>query len=470
MPILIWLRLTRNKMRKLSATVLILSFFYSLSGFASQPLDANIVHEKVLKNGLKVLVKEDRRAPVMVSQVWYKVGASYEHDGVTGLSHVLEHMMFQGTDNLEPGEFSKIIAANGGRENAFTGADYTAYFQTMEASRLEVSMRLESERMQHLKLQEKEFVKELQVVMEERRMRTEDKPQSQTYEYFKALAYTSSPYRNPIIGWMQDLEDMKLTDLADWYKQWYAPNNATLVVVGDVKAKNVFALAEKYFGPVPEVKFKPVKQRKEVPQLGIRRAVVKQEAKLPYLLMGYKVPVLNSVDKEGDVYALEVLSGILSGGSSARLPSNLVRGREVASSVSAGYDLNARLETLFLFDGVPTKEHTVGDLEEAIKLEIESLKKTLITAKELERIKAQVIASSVYEKDSSFYQGMQLGMLETVGVGWQKEATYVDKVKAVTADQIRAVAQKYLINDHLTVVHMEPQTTKANAKESQHAK
>jgi zinc protease len=457
-------------MRKLSATALIISFFYSLSGFASQPLNANMVHEKVLKNGLKVLVKEDRRAPVMVSQVWYKVGASYEHDGITGLSHVLEHMMFQGTDNLEPGEFSKIIAANGGRENAFTGADYTAYFQTMEASRLEVSMRLESERMQHLKLQEKEFVKELQVVMEERRMRTEDKPQSQTYEYFKALAYTSSPYRNPIIGWMQDLEDMKLDDLAVWYKQWYAPNNATLVVVGDVKAENVFALAEKYFGPIPKVNFKPVKQRKEVPQLGIRRAVVKQEAKLPYLLMGYKVPVLNSVGKENDVYALEVLSGILSGGSSARLPSNLVRGQQVASSVSAGYDLNARLETLFLFDGMPTKKHTVDDLEKAIKSEIESLKKTLITAKELERIKAQVIASSVYEKDSSFYQGMQLGMLETVGVGWQKEASYVDKVKAVTAVQIRAVAQKYLIDDHLTVVHMQPQTTVTNAKENQHAK
>ena len=181
------------------------------------------------------------------------------------------------------------------------------------------------------------------------------------------------------------------------------------------------------------------------------------------------MPVLNSADKEDDVYALEVLSGILSGGSSARLPSNLVRGQQVASSVSAGYDLNARLETLFLFDGMPTKQHTVDDLEKAIKTEIESLKKTLITAKELEKIKAQVIASSVYEKDSSFYQAMQLGMLETVGVGWQKEASYVDKVKAVTAVQIRVVAQKYLIDDHLTVVHMQPQTTVTNAKENQHA-
>jgi zinc protease len=446
-------------MRKLSVAVFIVNIVYSLNSFASPEILPNMVHEKVLKNGLKILVKEDHRAPVMVSQIWYKVGASYEQDGISGLSHVLEHMMFQGTDNLEPGEFSKIIADNGGRENAFTGADYTAYFQTMEASRLEVSMKLEAERMQKLKLQEKEFVKELQVVMEERRMRTEDKPQGQTYEYFKALAYTSSPYRNPIIGWMQDLEDMKLVDLADWYKQWYSPNNATLVIVGSVEKEHVFALAEKYFGPIPAAVFKPIKKRIEVPQLGIRRSIVKQKAKVPYLLMGYKVPVLNSVDDDADVYALEVLSGILSGGNSARLASNLIRGSQVASSASAGYDMNARLPTLFLFDGSPAQGRSAKQLEEALLEQIKQLQTNLVEEKELNRIKAQVIASSVYEKDSNFYQGMQLGMLETVGVGWHKADEYVDKVKGVTAQQLRDVAKKYLIEDHLTVVHMQPEET-----------
>ncbi|MEW4983347.1 MAG: pitrilysin family protein [Cycloclasticus sp.] len=444
-------------MRKLSAALFILNIVYSSNSFASPENLPNMVHEKVLKNGLKVLVKEDHRAPVMVSQIWYKVGASYEHDGITGLSHVLEHMMFQGTDNLEPGEFSKIIAENGGRENAFTGADYTAYFQTMEASRLEVSIKLEAERMQKLKLQEKEFVKELQVVMEERRMRTEDKPQGQTYEYFKALAYTSSPYRNPIIGWMQDLADMTLTDLADWYKQWYSPNNATLVIVGDVQAERVFELAERYFGPIPQAVFKAVKKRVEVPQVGVRRSIIKQQAKVPYLLMGYKVPVLNSVEDDADVYALEVLSGILSGGRSARLASNLVRGSQVASNVSAGYDMNARLPTLFLFDGSPVQGMSAEQLETAILGQVAKLQTDLVEQKELNRIKAQVIASSVYEKDSNFYQGMQLGMLETVGIGWRKADEYVDKVKAVTAEQVRAVAKTYLIEDHLTVVHMLPQ-------------
>ncbi|ORU93523.1 MAG: peptidase M16 [Cycloclasticus sp. symbiont of Bathymodiolus heckerae] len=447
-------------MKKLSAAVLLSTIFYALSGFASSENLLNIVHEKVLKNGLKVLVKEDRRAPVMVSQIWYKVGASYEHDGITGLSHVLEHMMFQGTDDFGPGEFSKIIAENGGRENAFTGADYTAYFQTMEASRLEVSLKLEADRMHNLNLQEKEFVKELQVVMEERRMRTEDKPQGQTYEYFKALAYTSSPYRNPIIGWMQDLEDMQLADLADWYKQWYSPNNATLVVVGDVDAQQVFALAEQYFSNILEVSFKSVKKRIEVPQVGIRRSIVKQQAKVPYVLMGYKVPVLNSVEDDADIYALEVLSGILSGGSSARLPSRLVRGSQVASSVSAGYDMAARLPTLFLFDGVPAKGVSAEQLESALLEQIQLLQTSPVEQKELDRIKAQVIASSVYEKDSNFYQAMQIGMLETTGVGWQKGEQYVDKIKAISVENIQAVAKKYLIEDHLTVVHMQPQEMK----------
>jgi len=249
---------------------------------------------------------------------------------------------------------------------------------------------------------------------------------------------------------------MTLADLGAWYQQWYAPNNATLVIVGDVQAATAFKLAEQYFGSIPAVKFKSVKQRVEVPQLGIRRGIVKQMAKAPYVLMGYKVPVLNSVDNDEDIYALEVLSGILSGGSSARLMANLVRGSQVASSVSAGYDMNSRLANLFLFDGVPTQEHSVEALEKAILGQINLLKTDPVSRKELDRIKAQVVAAAVYEKDSNFYQGMQLGMLETVGVGWQKSTEYVDKVKAVSAQKIQYVANKYLIEDHLTVVYMLP--------------
>ena len=210
----------------------LLTLFLLLSSQAL--LAAGAVTEYRLDNGLKLLVKEDHRAPVVVSQVWYKVGASYEHDGITGVSHVLEHMMFKGTDAHPPGEFSRIISENGGRENAFTSKDYTAYFQRLEKSRLAVSFELEADRMRNLHLQDKEFQKEINVVMEERRLRTEDKPTALTYEQFIAAAFVSGSVRIPTIGWMNDLENMELEDLQRWYQRWYAPNNAIVVVVGDV--------------------------------------------------------------------------------------------------------------------------------------------------------------------------------------------------------------------------------------------
>jgi len=194
------------------------------------------VHEQTFGNGLKVLVKEDHRSPVVVSQIWYKVGSSYEPSGITGISHMLEHMMFKGTKLYPAGEFSRIIAENGGQENAFTGDDYTAYFQTMEKSRLEISFKLEADRMRNLDLKADELAKELQVVTEERRMRTDDQPHAKTLEQFNAVAFANSPYKNPVIGWPSDIANYQVEDLQAWYQQWYAPNNATLVVVGDVTA------------------------------------------------------------------------------------------------------------------------------------------------------------------------------------------------------------------------------------------
>ena len=246
-----------------------------LSLCSAAALAAGAVHEYQLDNGLKLIVKEDHRAPVMVSQVWYKVGSSYEHDGITGVSHVLEHMMFKGTSAHPAGEFSRIIAENGGSENAFTSRDYTAYFQTMEKSRLPVSFELEADRMRNLVIPEQEFLKEVQVVMEERRMRTEDNPQSLTYEQFNATAYVNSPYRIPVIGWMDDLESMHVEDLKSWYRKWYAPNNATVVVVGDVDPDQVYALAKKYFGPLKPSEIEPAKpSRKAEKSLCILQSIL----------------------------------------------------------------------------------------------------------------------------------------------------------------------------------------------------
>lgn len=415
------------------------------------------VHEYRLDNGMKLVVKEDHRAPVVVSQVWYKVGSSYETEGYTGLSHVLEHMMFKGTKQRGPGEFSRIIAENGGSENAFTSRDYTAYFQRLEKSRLPVAFELEADRMRNLRLDAAEFAKEVKVVMEERRLRTEDSATALTFEQFNAVAFLNSPYRSPIIGWMDDLEGLHVEDLQKWYQQWYAPNNAVLVVAGDVNPDEVLKLAQRRFGVLTASDIQPTKPRREIEQLGIRRLVVKAPAEVPYLIMGYKVPVLLTAKEDWEPYALEVLAGILDGGDSARFSRDLVRGKQIAVSAGAGYDLNDRQQSLLLLDGSPAKGHDMAALEAALRAEITKLQNTPITNEELERVKAQVLADHVYQEDSVFYQAMQIGTLEAVGLGWQKMDEYLPRIQAVTAEQVQAVARKYLIDDHLTVAVLDPQ-------------
>jgi zinc protease len=433
-------------------------------------LAAGAVTEYQLQNGLKLVVKEDHRAPVVVSQVWYRVGASYEHDGITGVSHVLEHMMFKGTDAHPPGEFSRIISENGGRENAFTSKDYTAYYQRLEKSRLAVSFELEADRMRNLHLLDKEFQKEINVVMEERRLRTEDKPTSLTYEQFVASAFVSSSVRIPTIGWMNDLENMQLSDLQDWYQRWYAPNNAIVVVVGDVEPEAVLALAKKYFGPLKPEEVIPPKPRLEPPQQGKRYINVQAPAEVPYTIMGYKAPVLKTAEEDWEPYALEVLANILDGGDSARLTRELVRGSQIASSAGAGYDLYDRQEGLFLLDGTPAGTHTVAEVQQALFEQIQRLQETPVAADELERIKSKVVASDVYEQDSSFYQAMKVGQLEAVGLDWKLANAYVDRINAVTAAQVQAVAKKYLVEKRLTIAELDPLPMEVDSKPRSGAK
>jgi zinc protease len=422
------------------------------------------VTEYRLDNGLRLIVKEDHRAPVVVSQVWYSVGSTYEYDGITGISHVLEHMMFKGTQKYGPGEFSRIIAEQGGRENAFTSRDYTAYFQQLEKSRLPVSFEMEADRMRNLLLNKEEFEKEVKVVMEERRLRTEDKAESLTYERFNATAFMSSSNRIPTIGWMNDLKNLAVEDLEDWYQQWYAPNNAIVVVAGDVDPAEVYALAQKHFGPLHPSDIAPPKPRKEVEQEGERRIEVKAPAEVPYLIMGYKAPVLLTAEQDWEAYALEVLAGVLDGGDSARLTTSLIRGQQVAASAGAGYDLYGRQEGLFLFDGTPATGHSIGEVETALLAEVEKVKNAPVSAAELDRVKAQVLADKVYGEDSVFYQAMKIGQLESRGIDWQVGEQYVARIQAVTAEQVQAVAKKYLVKETLTVGVLDPQPMDALAK------
>ncbi len=414
------------------------------------------VQEKTLDNGLKVIVKQDHRAPIVTAQVWYKVGSANEYGGITGVSHILEHMMFKGTPKYPLGQFSQILAQAGARDNAFTSRDYTAYFQLLAASELETSFRLESDRMAALTLDEAEFLKEIEVVKEERRLRTDDNPNSLTYEQFNATAFNSSAYHNPVIGWMNDIENMNVADLRAWYESYYSPANATLVVVGDVQADDVFALAERYYGAIPKREVITTKPRLEPAQKGTRRVEVKAIAKLPYVILGFKVPTLKTATDKTEAYALNILAGILDGGRSARLSKHLVREQEIAASAGAGYSLYSQHESLFMFEATPNTNYTTAALEQAIEAEIKKLQTELVTEQELARVKAQVVANEVYQLDSVQRQAYMIGSLESVGLGWQTLQTYAANVQAVTAEQVRAVAQKYLINDTKTVALLTP--------------
>jgi len=442
----------------------IVTFIVLLGAFSlTAPQAAEAVKSYRLENGMKVLVKPDHRAPVAVSQVWYKVGSSDEHNGITGISHVLEHMMFKGTKAYPAGRFSDIIAANGGEENAFTGRDYTAYYQFMGSDRLEIAFELEADRMRNLLLPEAEFQKERQVVREERFMRTEDKPEALTYERFNAVAYLNGPYRNPVIGWDEDLEALTVDDLRRWYQTWYAPNNATLVVVGDVDPDAIFALAKKYFGKLKPSEPPVVKPRGEPTQRGERRIRVHAPAKVPYVIVGYPVPSLKTAEQPWEPYALDVLAGILDGGASARLARELVRGQEIAAAASAGYNLTAKYQTLFMLDANPTEEHSIDEVEQALYAQIEKLKREPASEAELQRVKAQVIAAKVYELDSVQQLATQIGALETIGLGWRLMDDYPEKIKAVTAEQVLEVARKYLIDRHRTVAVLVPETVEAQS-------
>jgi zinc protease len=423
-------------------------------------------NEYSLGNGLKLVVKEDHRSPVVISQIWYKAGSIDELNGATGVAHVLEHMMFKGTKKVPGGEFSRRIAAAGGRENAFTSRDYTAYFQQLQKSRLPLAMELESDRMRNLVLTEDEFAKEIKVVMEERRLRTDDQPRALVHEKMTATAYQSHPYRRPVIGWMNDLENMNVSDAKEWYDRWYAPNNAVLVVVGDVNPKEVFVLAQKYYGQIKPRPLLPLDKRKpqtEPLQVGIKRITVKAPARLPYLAMGYHAPILRNPATDWEPYALEMLAGVMDGNESARLNKELVRERRIASSAGAGYDSTARGPGMFYLDGTPSEGRTVADLEAALRGEVEKLVRDGVTEEELARVKAQVVAGHVFQLDSMAYQAMQIGQLESIGLSYRDVDTMLKKLQAVTAEQVRDVAKKYLKDDSLTVAILDPQPLEQKA-------
>lgn len=423
--------------------------------FAAAPALAN-PFETTLANGLKVIVKEDRRAPSVVHMLWYGVGSMDEPEGVSGIAHMLEHMMFKGTEKVAPGEFNKRVAAVGGRDNAFTSRDYTAYFQQIPPEHLGEMMMLEADRMANLKITAELFRPEVEVVKEERRLRTDDNPRSLLFEQLMATAFQAHPYRRPVIGWMPDIAAYTVEDAIDWHKRWYAPGNARLVVVGDVDHQQVFELAREHYGAIPASEIARARIANEPPQRGPRHTIVKAPAELPHLALAWHVPTLRDVRNDREAYALEVLAAVLSGYDGARLPRRLVREDQVAVSASASYDGSGRGPSLFILSGTPAPGRTVADVETALRAELERIRESGIAEDELKRVRTQTIAAQVYKRDSLMGQAMEIGYLESTGFSWRDDEAMLEGLRSVTAEEVRAVAQRYFDDATLTRAELQP--------------
>ncbi|MBM7062387.1 insulinase family protein [Pseudomonas sp. UL073] len=442
-----------------TAVLLLASLCLPFAALAAEP---QATHEFSLDNGLKVVVREDHRAPVVVSQIWYKVGSSYETPGQTGLSHALEHMMFKGSAKLGPGEASRVLRELGAEENAFTSDDYTAYYQVLARDRLAVAFELEADRLASLRLPPEEFSREIEVIKEERRLRTDDKPNALAFERFKTLAYPSSGYRTPTIGWMADLKRMQVGELRHWYESWYAPNNATLVVVGDVSVDEVKGLAERYFGPIPRRTVPPAKLPLELAEPGERRLTLHLRTQLPSLMLAFNVPALSTAEQPREVHALRLIAALLDGGYSARLATRLERGEELVSGASASYDAFNRGDSLFLLSATPNvqKGKTLAQAEAGLWRQLDELKHSPPSAAEVQRVRAQVIAGLVYERDSISSQASTIGQLESVGLSWRVMDQDLAALEAVTPADIQQAARTYFTRERLSVAHILPEETR----------
>ncbi|MGE0471163.1 MAG: M16 family metallopeptidase [Nitrospira sp.] len=403
--------------------------------------------EYILSNGMKVLLVEVPKAPVATVQVWYKVGSRNEVMGRAGLSHMLEHMMFKGTTKYPKGSFSRIVRKNGGIDNAFTGQDFTAYFENVAADRVPLALELEADRMQGLTLDNTEFQTEREVVKEERRLRSEDDPQGALVEALFAQAYMSHPYHWPVIGWFADLDAMTLEDLQRHYDTFYSPNNATLVVVGDIKADALLPTIKRLFEPIPRGPSPKQSLPVEPEQRGERRFLLKREAQVPFVMMGFRVPNYSSDDS----YALDVLESILSRGKSSRLYQSLVYEQKNSLSVGAEYSLIQTDPGLFYFYSLVNPSAKVETVEAALQREIARLQNEPPSELELQRAKNQIEAARTFEQDSNFRRAMLLGQAEMVGAGWRRVDQFVERIRAVTAKDIQRVARQYLTEDNRTL-------------------
>jgi len=427
---------------------------------------ATPVVQFTLDNGLTLIVKTDHRAPTAVHMLWLRVGAMEEVDGTSGVAHVLEHMMFKGTPQVPAGEFSRRVAALGGRENAFTAKDYTGFYQQIPAQRLEDVMRLESDRFSHSQWDDSAFWHEIEVVKEERRMRTEDSPHARLEEALDAATFQASPYRRPVLGWMSDLDAMTPDDVHDFYQRWYVPANAAVVVAGDVDPQAVLALAQKYYGVLPGRTLPVRKPRVEPEQVGLRRLDFKAPAEQALVVLQFKIPHFSAAALDpahsdaasDDVLALTVLAAVLSGYDNARLERTLTQASDhVADTAQADCGLAGRGPQLCVLYGVVAAGKTAAQVEAALRAQVADIARNGVHAEELRRVKNQWLAGMIYQQDSVFNQARLLGVNWVNGFPVDADERLIARLRSVTGGQVQAAAARYFGDDALTVATLLPQ-------------
>lgn len=445
------------KQRISPVAVLILSFGFNPVQAATQSELSRTTIETYLSNGLKVIIREDHRSPMVMTQIWYKVGSSDESGNILGVSHALEHMMFKGTSKVPNDEFTRLSRIYGGSINAATFTNYTNYYQLYPKAYFPMALELESDRMNNLLLRQQDFDPEIKVVMEERRQRTDDNPRAQAFERFRWISYPTSHYRQPVIGHMKTLNNIQLSDVKKWYRDWYSPNNAILVIVGDLDVQEALVQVQKYFGDIPA---RPTPSRNDVlefERLGYRHMEIESNVQVPNLYMTWNVKSLATAKNPQDAYALTIIRSLLDSGISSRLQDRLVRDRKVLTSVSVSYDPYNRGDSLFGISALPAPGVNLAEAQTAIQKEIDLLKTEAISEYELARISTRFIANLIYSQDSLSGQAKMIGNLEVNGLSYRLMDELPQHYDSVRAEDIQRVANAYFVRENLSTLYLLPE-------------
>lgn len=428
---------------------------HSVAGEIASPSRNTI--DTTLSNGLKVIIREDHRSPIVLSQIWYGVGSSDESGNLLGISHVLEHMMFKGTQKVPNDEFSRLSRIYGGSINAFTSTNYTNYFQLYPKKYFPLALELEADRMQNLVLRQQDFEPEIKVVMEERRQRTDDNPRNLAFERFKWIAYPTSHYRQPTIGLMKNLNNIQLKDLKNWYHTWYTPNNATLVIVGDVNPEATIQLVEKYFGRIPQKNTPERNDVLEFDRLGYRQIEMNLPVQVANLYMAWNVKSLKTAKNPQDAYALTIIQTLLDGGISSRLQDRLVRDRKILTSINVSYDPYNRGDSLFTIAALPAEGVSLSQAQTAIQAEMDLFKTQLVDQNELDAVKANFVSHLVYSQDDIAGQARMIGQLEVNGLDYRFLDQLPKHYETVSSADIQRIANVFFVRDNLSVLYLSPE-------------